>query len=441
MATSIATETEEVTFIHTVFDQSRFTRIQLMVILTSLALNMLDGFDVTAMAFTVHSIGEELHIAPDLLGLVFSVALAGMMAGAMFVAPFSDVIGRRKMILICVATIGLSMCMTAFANSIWQLIVLRGITGLGVGGMLASLAAISSEYAPGKYRSLAVVTITAGYPLGATVGGFIAAPLLPAFGWESIFLVGGMATLLIGLVAYFYMPESLQFLLVKGGNDALPKINDILRRLDKPELQELPDVKSDAHGEKANVFSLLTRERRNRTLVLWSSFLFCFVSLYFMMSWIPKLVVTAGLSESTGVYASTAFNGAAIIGIISLGWMSARIGLSNLIGIFLIGSALMMIVFAYTDGINHLFLYLFIIGFLMQGGFVGLYAVAAKIYPTELRTTGVGWAIGLGRFGAVIGPYVGGVLIASGTTMEINFIIFAVPLMISGIIAYILSVK
>jgi MFS family permease len=101
----------------------------------------------------------------------------------------------------------------------------------------------------------------------------------------------------------------------------------------------------------------------------------------------------------------------------------------------------MMIVFAYTDGVKHLFVYLFIIGFLMQGGFVGLYAVAAKIYPTELRTTGVGWAIGLGRFGAVLGPYIGGVLIASGTTMEINFIIFAVPLFISGIIAYILSVK
>jgi benzoate transport len=402
---------------------------------------MLDGFDVTAMAFTVHSIGEELHIAPNLLGLVFSAALAGMMAGAMFIAPYSDVIGRRKMILICIVTIGLSMCLTAFASSIGQLIVLRGITGLGVGGMLASLAAITSEYAPEKYRSLSVMTITAGYPLGATVGGFIAAPMLPIYGWESIFLAGGAATLMMGFAAYLYMPESLQFLLSRGGSGALPQVNNILRRLNKPELEKLPAVKTKTRYDKANVFSLLSHDRRKQTLILWTSFLFCFVSLYFMMSWIPKLVVTAGMSESTGVYASTAFNGGAIIGIISLGWMSTRIGLSNLIGAFLTGSAILMIVFVYAEGVEHLFAYLFVIGFLMQGGFVGLYAVAAKIYPTEIRTTGVGWAIGLGRFGAVIGPFVGGVLIASGVTMEINFIVFAVPLLISGVIAYILSVK
>jgi MFS transporter, AAHS family, vanillate permease len=441
MATGATADTEELVFIRNVFGQGRVTGIQILVIIISLFLNMLDGFDVMAMSFTVHSIGEELQIAPNRLGLVFSVALAGMMIGAMFIAPFSDVIGRRKMILICVMTIGLSMCLTAFANSIWQLILLRGITGLGVGAMLASLAAITSEYAPEKYRSLAVVTITAGYPLGATVGGFIAAPMLPAYGWESIFFAGGAATLVMGLAVYFCMPESLHFLLVKDGPRALTKVNNILRRLNKPELEELPRIEAGAHSDKANVFSLLTHDRRKQTLILWASFLFCFVSLYFMMSWIPKLVVTAGMSESTGVYASTAFNGGAIIGIISLGWMSARIGLSNLIGTFLAGSAALMVVFVYAEGVNHLFPYLFVIGFLLQGGFVGLYAVAAKIYPTEIRTTGVGWAIGLGRLGAVIGPYVGGVLIASGVTMQANFIIFAVPLLISGIIAYVLSVE
>ncbi len=441
MTASSVVDTEELVFIRNVFNQGRITWIQILVIMISLILNMLDGFDVTAMAFTVHSIGKELQITPNLLGLVFSSALAGMMAGAMFIAPCSDIIGRRKMILICVTTIGLSMCLTAYANSIWQLIALRGITGLGVGAMLASLAAIASEYAPEKYRSLAVVSITAGYPLGATVGGFIAAPMIPAYGWESVFLAGGAATLMMGVAVYFCMPESLQFLLAKDDPGTLAKVNNILRRLNKPELEELPRIEPGAHSDKANVFSLLTHDRRNQTLILWASFLFCFVSLYFMMSWIPKLVVTAGMSESTGVYASTAFNGGAIIGIVSLGWMSARIGLSNLISTFLVGSAIIMIVFVYIEGVEHLFSYLFVIGFLLQGGFVGLYAVAAKIYPTEIRTTGVGWAIGLGRFGAVIGPYVGGILIASGVTMEANFIIFAMPLLISGMIAYILAVK
>ncbi len=441
MTAGATADTEEVNLIRNVFDHGRIAGIQVLIIAISILLNMLDGFDVTAMAFTVHSIGEELQIAPDQLGLVFSVALAGMMMGAMFVAPWSDIIGRRKMILICVVTIGLSMCLTAFAGSIWSLIVLRGITGLGVGGMLASLAAMASEYAPAKYRSLAVVTITAGYPLGATVGGFIAAPMIPVYGWESVFLAGGTVTLLLGLAAYFWMPESLHFLLARGGSGALPKINNILARMNQPELEALPEMEVGAHSDKANVFSLLTHERRNRTLILWTCFLFCFVSLYFMMSWIPKLVVTAGMSESTGVYASVAFNGGAILGIILLGWMSARIGLTNLISTFLAGSAILMIAFAYAEGVKYLFPSLFVIGFLMQGGFVGLYAVATKIYPTEVRTTGVGWAIGLGRFGGVVGPYIGGILIASGVSMEINFIIFAIPLLIGGVIAYILAVK
>lgn len=160
-----------------------------------------------------------------------------------------------------------------------------------------------------------------------------------------------------------------------------------------------------------------------------------------MMSWIPKLLINAGFSESFSVYAAAAFNGGAVIGIITLGWISARISLSKLIGTYLTTSAAMMIIFAYADGVTHLFPYLIVIGFLLQGGFVGLYAVAAKIYPTELRSTGVGWAIGLGRMGAVLGPYFGGLFIAQGISMEVNFIIFAIPLILSGLIAYTLAVR
>lgn len=434
-------ETGESHFYREIFDKDHFTAIQITVIAISLMLNMLDGFDVAAMAYTAHNIGEDLALPADKLGLVFSAALAGMMTGAMFIAPYSDVIGRRKMVLICVLTIGLSMCLTALANSLSQLVILRFITGLGVGGMLASLAAICSEYAPAKYRSLSVMIITGGYPIGATVGGFIAAPLIPAYGWESVFLAGGIATLAMGAAVYFFMPESLQFTLRKGGPDVLASANKILQRLGSNTLESMPELDEQENQDKANVFSLLTRDRRRNTLLLWSSFLFCFVCLYFMMSWIPKLVVTAGMSEATGVYAGVAFNGGAVVGIFTLGWLSSRIGLSRLISSFLSSAAVLMVVFVFADGVNNLYPSLFVIGFLLQGGFVGLYAIAAKIYPTELRSTGVGWAIGLGRFGAVVGPYVGGLLIAAGISMQTNFIIFSVPLLISAVFAFILSVK
>jgi len=159
------------------------------------------------------------------------------------------------------------------------------------------------------------------------------------------------------------------------------------------------------------------------------------------MSWIPKLVVMSGLSEADGVYASVAFNAGGVFGIITLGWLASIIGLSRLISIFLSMAAAGMVVFALSDGTQMLFYFLVAIGFMVQGGFTGLYAVAAKLYPTEIRTTGVGWAIGLGRFGAVVGPLVGGFLIAKDVSMAGNFLFFAVPLFVAGIIAYQLKLR
>ena len=428
-------------FIAETIDKASIGRAQIGVLLIALLLNMLDGFDVTAMAFAAHGIGEQLHIATDKLGIVFSVATAGMMIGAMFIAPISDTIGRRAMIIICVASIGTSMLLTAFATSLWQLVILRAITGLGVGSMLASLAAIASEYTPEKYRSFSVVFITAGYPLGATLGGVLIAPLIPQYGWQLVFVAGGLTTLLMLIAVFFFIPDSLQFLSNKQPQNALQRINAILNRLGRPAISTLPRRASAQSIDKANVVSLLKPGRRSRTIRLWAASFFCLTSLYFLLSWVPKLVINAGLSESTGVYASVAFNGGGVLGIIILGLMAARISLSTLIGSFLCIAAVGMLTFALADGMNYLMWYLGVIGFFLSAGFTGLYAVAAKAYPTELRATGIGWAIGLGRVGAVVGPFAGGLLIAAGLSMELNFIIFGVPLIVGGLLAYSLAVK
>ena len=428
-------------FLRQVIDQGRVSSLPILVVLISLLLNMLDGFDITAMAFTAHSIGAALQLEADQLGIVFSVALAGMMGGAMFLSPVSDMIGRRRMILFCVAMIGSSMIATAWVTSLWQLVIIRSITGLGVGAMLASLATITAEYTPVKYRSLAVVSITAGYPLGAMLGGFIAAPMIPAYGWESVFLAAGGATCLMLAPIYLLVPESLQFLLNKRPAGALLKVNGILERLGSPAIEHLPErAQQGAVSEKASVFSLLTAERRRRTLTMWLSFFLCFICLYFLMSWIPKLVINSGLSEAAGIYAAVAFNGGGVVGIVTLGWLSSRLGLTLLIGSFLSAAAALMVLFALGSEALPLLASLTLIGFLLQGGFTGLYAVAARIYPTEIRATGVGWAIGLGRFGAVAGPYLGGLLIAAGISMEVNFIIFALPLFLGGLLAWRLRV-
>ena len=158
------------------------------------------------------------------------------------------------------------------------------------------------------------------------------------------------------------------------------------------------------------------------------------------MSWIPKLVILAGFDEQTSVYASVAFNGGAVVGIVVLGWIASRLHLSNVIAMFLAAAVLCMLVFAWKSSELPLFFSLVLIGFTLQGGFVGLYAVAAKLYPTECRATGVGWAIGLGRFGAVVGPMAGGMLITSGASLSLSFVIFAIPLALAAMFALRLKV-
>jgi benzoate transport len=420
-------------------DQGTVATAQILIILTALLLNMLDGFDVSALAFTVHRIGADMQIPTEQLGVVFSVALAGMMGGALFLAPLADVVGRRRTIIASVFAIAASMLLTALCENLWQLILARAVTGLGVGAMLASLATISSEYVPGKYRSLAVVTITAGYPLGSTVGGAITAPLMASYGWQSVFVLAGGCTLLMLVPVLLWIPESLEYLSRKQPPGALDTINRTLRRIGKQTLAELPETTGNM--EKANVLSLLTRERRMRTLTLWSSVFFCLICLYFLLSWIPKLVIASGLSESMGVYASVSFTAGSTVGTVVLGLLAARFGLSLVISIFLSSAALWMFFFAlYSTSLNLLFS-LGLLGFLFASGYTGLYAIAAKVYPADIRATGVGWAIGLGRFGAVVGPYLGGLLIGAGVSMEINFMLFSVPIMLGALMAWRLKVS
>jgi predicted MFS family arabinose efflux permease len=280
--------------------------------------------------------------------------------------------------------------------------------------------------------------------MGATLGGYFAAPLLPIYGWESLFITGGLITFCMLVPIYFFMPESIQFLMTNKQPNSLNKVNKLLLKFDKEPLIALPDSPVETNKDtplKSTVGQLLNDHYRSRTLGLWLTFFFCFVCLYFLISWIPKLVINSGLSESEGVYASAALNGGGVIGVLLLGWLASKFTLSHLIGTFLSLAAIAMIVLAVFISSLPLLMALAVIGFLIQGGFVGLYSAAAKIYPTHIRSTGVGWAIGLGRLGAVVGPYVGGVLIAKGFSLEANFSIFAIPLIISGFLAYRLNTK
>jgi len=429
-----------------VIDDGQVSGQQILVVGLCMFFNMLDGFDITAMAIVASSVSQELHLTADRLGLIFSFALAGMMAGAMFLAPVSDIIGRRKLIILSVTLVGVSILFTANAATLTEFILLRFASGLGAGAMLACQATLAAEYSPEKYRALSVAMTTAGYPLGAMMTSVVAGFIMPEYGWRGMFWFGGGITLAMGLIAWVFIPESLKYLFERRPTNALERVNKILQKLKKDTLAELPVVAKESgrrtKGIGGNMMSLLGREHRLATLMLWTTFFLCFGTLYFLMSWIPKLMEQSGFSVEIGRFAFFLFNLGGVIGTLVLGTLATRWRLTNLVSTFLFSSAVCMVIFASApDRQTLLMVVIFLTGTLQQGGFTGLYAVAAKVYPTQIRSTGIGWAVGLGRSGAVVGPAVAGFLIVAGLSMSANYYVFAVPMAIGGLISYWLKVK
>ncbi len=419
-------------------DKTQLSKVQFATIAICFLMNMLDGMDVTVVSYAAPSIAKGWAVTPQVLGIVFSAGLLGMAIGGMFLAPIADYIGRRNIIIISAIIMGISVFLTSFCQNVEQLMVFRFISGLGIGSMLASTATLAAEYAPTKTKDFWVSVAVSGYPVGAVLMGLLTAYITPIYGWEMVFKVAGVLTFITLPFVFIFLSESLDYLLKSQPKNALKQANEILVKMNEEQLTTLP-VYSKEEIVKKSVASILSKNLKNPTIRLWIAIFMCFATLYFLTSWIPKLATIAGLSLSLAIYAGTVFNVGAFFGIISQGYLSARFGLTKTICAYLIGTAFLMIIFGFFQGSDLILVLFGLIGFGIQGGFVGMYSVAARLYPTEVRATGVGWAVGLGRIGAIVGPFVGGLLIASGLSMTTNFIIFSVPLIISGVATLLIS--
>jgi len=428
-------------------EPARLTGLRLTTILICFLMNMLDGMDVMVISYTAPAIARDWtrssgSLASADLGLVFSVGLLGMALGAMFLAAQADVIGRRRMILLSAALMGVCILATAYVQSVPMLALARFVSGLGIGSMLASTATLTAEYAPACTKDFWVSFVMSGYPVGAVLSGMVAARIIPEYGWRALFSMAGLATLFSVPLIYFFLAESLDFLLKARPARALERANELLQNMGRAPLATLPPLQASV--AKAALTELFTGNRRSATLLLWAALFMAFATLYFLTMWIPKLAASAGLPMNLAIYAGTVFNLGAFFGIISQGYLSGRLGLQRVICGFLMVTATLMVLFGFvsdsvwggrTTASPASRLVLFgLIGFSIQGGFVGMYALAAKLYPTHVRATGVGWAVGAGRFGAVVGPLVGGLLIGAGWSTSADFVAFAIPALIAGLI-------
>lgn len=393
-------------------DSKPMNAFQWQAVLICMVINMIDGFDVLVTAFTAAAISAEWQLSGAQLGMLLSAGLMGMAAGSLFIAPWADRIGRRPLILLCLAVAGTGMVLSSFVVSVGQLAGLRVLTGLGVGGILACSNVIASEYACTPWRGLAVSLQSTGYALGAALGGAFAVWLMARYGWRSVFLFGGCSTLAVMLLVLARLPESMDFLLTRRPADALRRLNRLNAALGLPALAALPAHAAADDRQRSGFMRLLASDLRRPTILVWLSFFTVMFGFYFVMSWTPKLLSASGLTAEQGVTAGVLLSLGGIVGTALLGLMAARFPLKGVLVAFLVITALLLSFFvAASYPLNVSFLLAFLIGAFVNGCVAGLYAIGPMIYPAAVRATGVGMGIGIGRIGAIVSPLVAGHLI------------------------------
>ncbi|WP_181781291.1 MFS transporter [Pseudonocardia pini] len=411
-----------------VIDSAPLSGLQKRVIAFCCLIALIDTYDTQSMAFTASSVAADWGVPVAAITPVFVAALVGMMVGGLLFGPLADRFGRRRMIIICAVVFGLGTLAVPLTDSLGPLMVIRFVTGIGVGGIFPNLIAMAAEYSPRRMRSTVVTVVGAGMILGGFVGGFVAAFLMPAFGWHSVFLVGGGLTVVLVVVAVFWLPESVQFLLVKGRTREAAQL---VRQIDPATVTEETEVVASASTteQRAPVSALFTGGRAAITLLLWVTFCLSLLVMYFLLNWLPSLIQIAGMSQTTGLVATALFNLGGAIGGIALGlatdrlrkplpilFGAATLSVAAIVGMtFSLGSEALLLTAALLAGAG------------VAGSQNGLTAFASSRYPTEIRSTGVGWAIGIGRVGSIAGPVVGGGLIAAGLDGPAIVLLVAIP--------------
>ncbi|MYF00761.1 MAG: MFS transporter [Gammaproteobacteria bacterium] len=406
--------------------------VQVLAVTICVVINMIDGFDVLVMAFTASSIAAEWSLQPQSVGILLSSGLFGMAAGSLFLAPIADKIGRRNTILVCLVIISGGMLASAFTWSMSSLASARVVTGIGIGGMLASITTITAEYSSHKRQGFAISMVQSGYPVGATIGGTIAAFLIVAYGWRSVYVFGAACTVVMIPLVLRYLPESLEYLIERKPRNALEKVNQLLDKLGMDQIAELPASQRTGNAAGVGVLELVSAPLRTSTLLLWCAFFMVMLSFYFVLSWTPTLLTEAGLRAEQGISGGVLMNIGGVVGGVTLGYLTARFSRHRLTALYMVLCAVFMALFGLLDGNLGVMLVLgFVIGYFIFGSIIGVYSIAPNIYSTIVRNTGMGWASGGGRFGGIIGPSAAGFLLAQGWTGAQCFYAFGIPLLIA----------
>jgi AAHS family 4-hydroxybenzoate transporter-like MFS transporter len=409
---------------------------QVKLLLICATVLFLDGFDTTAIGYVAPALAKEWNVGKAALGPVFSAGLFGLMIGALLFGPLADRIGRKKIIIFSTLAFGIGTLVTSFVNDVNTLLAIRFLTGLGLGGAMPNTIALTSEFSPHRRRATMVMVMFVGFSIGAALGGLLAAALIPQFGWRSVFVAGGAAPLVLVPILAWRLPESVRFLALTGRADA--RVAELLTSVnekavfaegcrfivDEPALKGIP------------VQHLFRGGRTLATLLLWVVFFMSLLDIYFLSNWLPTVLNDLGASIPEAAVISSMLQVGGVIGTFALGNIIDRFSFRALALVYFIG------VFA-VGGIGQLghsaifvSIAIFVAGFCIVGGQIAANALAAGYYPTSVRATGVGWALGVGRVGSIVGPLIGGVLLSLKWTAGEVFLTAALAALCAAVAAF-----
>jgi MFS transporter, AAHS family, vanillate permease len=408
---------------------------QIAVVVITIALNALDGFDVLSISLTAASIRDELGIGAGLTGLLLSMELVGMAIGSIFLGRYADVWGRRPMMLFCLVlmTIGMFMVTTDagflagvvhpvltampwFSEWPVQLVhisIWRIITGLGIGGLLASINAVVAEYSNQKKKHMNVALMSIGYPVGAFTGGFIAAELLERFSWHSVFLLGFGMTLTLIPIVFFFVPETVAWQIRNQKEGTLEKVNATMRRLGHPTIAALPDIRTELAETSHD--SIFNPRLLRTTMIVTVAYFFHIMTFYFILKWTGVIVEDRGFDPANAGRVLSWINVGGASGGALIGFLTLRYDLRRLtIGAMVISTVMVAIYGSVGSDLLQMTLICIASGFFINAAINGMYAIFAHAYPTQVRAAGTGFAIGVGRGGSILAPIAAGFMFEGG---------------------------
>lgn len=411
--------------VHAVIDHARFSPFHWRVMGWCALLLVFDGYDLFIYGVVLPVLMKEWNLTPLEAGALGSYALFGMMFGALVFGSLADRIGRKKGIALCFVLFSSFTVLNGLADTPTEFGLCRFVAGLGIGGLMPNVVALMNEYAPKRLRSTLVAVMFSGYSLGGMLSAGVGIYMLPRFGWEAMFFAALLPLLLLPLILW-HLPESVGFLLRQGRVD---KARAILQRIDPQAGIGEHDtlVLNDEKAQGTPVLELFREGRGLRTLMIWVAFFCCLLMVYALSSWLPKLMANAGYSLGSSLSFLLALNFGGMFGAIAGGWLGDRYNLPKVVVAFFLVAAVSISLLGFKSPTPVLYLLIGIAGATTIGTQILLYATAAQFYGLAFRSTGLGWASGIGRNGAIVGPLLGGALLGINLPLPLNFMAFAIP--------------